>query len=221
MKITFILTAIVPVLRRNSRATRSGQASSCARQFLARLAAGAASFALLAAQLPAQSQLPTQPQPPAEQGAPQTTPARRQGPPLPPDDRALYRLFFSFYDGLSKAIESSQQQNPATGVKTQKGAAAHLLKISESDMVQVADVSRSFVTALAQLDSERKNYAQQVMSQHQRPEPAKLQAFDLQRRQLTDDTVQRLISSLPAESWKEVHSFINNQFRMQTGVKHP
>jgi hypothetical protein len=38
---------------------------------------------------------------------------------------------------------------------------------------------------------------------------------------LTDDTVQRLTSSLPAASWKELHSFINNQFRMQTGVKRP
>lgn len=82
-------------------------------------------------------------------------------------------------------------------------------------------MSRSFVTALAQLDSDRKNYTQEAISQHQRPEPARLQAFDLQRRQLTDDTVQRLISSLPAESWKGLHSFINNQFRMQTGVKRP
>jgi hypothetical protein len=129
------------------------------------LAAGAAHFALLAAQLPAQSQ------PPAQQGGLQTTLTRRQGPLLPPDDRAIYRLFFSFYDNLSKAIESSQQQNPAAGAKTQKSA-ARLLKISESDMVQVAGVSRSFVTALAQLDSDRKNYAHQAISQHQRPEPA-------------------------------------------------
>ncbi len=103
-------------------------------------------------------------------------------------------------------------------MKSQKGV-ARVFKITESDAAQVAGVSRTFVTALAQLDSERKNYAAQARAQHREPEPGRLQAFDLQRRQLTDNTVQQLISSLPAASWKELHSYINNQFRMQTGVK--
>ena len=82
-------------------------------------------------------------------------------------------------------------------------------------------MSQSFVASLAQLDSDRKSYAEQAISQHQKPDPVRLRAFDLQRKQLTDDSVQRLISSLPVASWQALHSFINDRFRLQTGVKHP
>jgi hypothetical protein len=175
-------------------------------------------FLLTAAGLLAPSFLAAQA--PVQQGAPQTTLAQRRGPPLPPDDPSLYRLFFGFYDGLIKTVETAQQQSVSAGVKRQRGI-AQLLKINESDLAQVTGVSQSFVASLAQWDSDRKTYAEQAISQHQKPELARLKAFDLQRRQLTDASVQRLVSSLPPASWKALRSFINDRFRLQTGVKNP
>jgi hypothetical protein len=157
----------------------------------------------------------------AQQSSPTATPpvsAHPPGPPLPAEDRNLYRLFFSFYDGLITKVEDAKQQDAQKGAKTQT-AAAHLFKISEADLTQATGVIRSVLAQLNKIDNDLKNYHNQVHGKGGQPDPARLQIFAQQRAQIVDNAVQQLTTALPPASWNALHSFVNDDFRLHTGKK--
>ena len=141
--------------------------------------------------------------------------AQESGAHLPPEDPMLYQLFFGFHEGLNTAIQNKKAQNLESGTRSEKGF-ANKLRIKQDEIQTVTNVSHRFVTDLAAWQSDLKSYVDRVRSQKQEPDPAVLQQFNQRKRQLIDEAVRQIRTTLSPASWTGLHAYINDEHRLHT-----
>ncbi len=139
--------------------------------------------------------------------------AQAPGGRLPPDDPALYKLFFYFHDGITSEIQRRSAQNTLSAAREEKGFAAKL-RINQDELPKITAVAHQFVTDATQWQENVKAYVDRIRAQGKQPDHAVLRQFDEQERQLLDAALRRLSITLSPASWAGLRHYINDEHRL-------
>ena len=142
---------------------------------------------------------------------------QRPGALLPADSPELYESFFYVHDDLSTFVEQKTLAEPSATNRLADGAAI-VLRVNRADLLQVRAISRQVIADLKKIDDDRRDHLNRRARLEVGGDPEALRDFALWRQQIVAAGMDKLNKTLPADSWKGLRSFINEQHRQGVRV---